>query len=554
MKRLLIQIFSLTVLSLSLPLVASAQTDEGTLYQSLKESFVRLTASEDSLNVLLSSARKLYAEADDDGKAKQGEIILDLEAKIFSLHSSIEDVAAQMQKLEQTDATATITATATPVDTPIEIAADRIFNSAGGEDRVILIENAFFENNLPADVYASLKAAQITEKSVDNYIQIIRHQYQKMIALDSQFYQATDVAAAMAIYNEFHRLDAVNGQITDSIAIKQQQIIDTKSYAYNLILDKENKSVMMEKFSKLMTQSRAEEQEISDLSYSRAVALFPIHKKLIITMERDMAEALSIAPAVDSLSRALQAIAPNDYLFPPIVGPKLAEDVEYAAATKGATSIYSTRNPIPDAIIPDEGAVYRILVGSYTQKQAINIFRNASPLSVERKSDKRYYYYVGDYPTFATATAGVEALKAMGFRQPRIVVWCNGEYTLEPTEEVGMKIVDDNSSVEVVNSDTPSQPAATTSGTTKQKNTTTAANIRHRIEIHGAGSALSDNVREAIRAAAPGKEISRLVDGASGKTIFAVGTFPEKDTAVKVAEAIVAADSSLSTKIIELNR
>lgn len=90
------------------------------------------------------------------------------------------------------------------------------------------------------------------------------------------------------------------------------------------------------------------------------------------------------------------------------------------------------------------------------------------------------------------------------------------------------------------------RPTATT--------TTTNTTVRHRIEIVGAGSALSEEVRDAIRSAAPGKEISRIVDGATGQTIFAVGTFPEKADAEKVAEAIKSADGSLSTNIIELGK
>ena len=95
MKRFIVQIVTLLSFVLLSPNVVIAQTDDSALYQSLKESFARLTASEDSLNLLLTSARKLYAEADDDGKAKQGEIILDLESKIFSLQSSLDDVSSQ---------------------------------------------------------------------------------------------------------------------------------------------------------------------------------------------------------------------------------------------------------------------------------------------------------------------------------------------------------------------------------------------------------------------------------------------------------------------------
>ena len=109
---------------------------------------------------------------------------------------------------------------------------------------------------------------------------------------------------------------------------------------------------------------------------------------------------------------------------------------------------------------------------------------------------------------------------------------------------------------------TTTTTATTTTGTTTTKTTTTTTatttttntTVRHRIEIVGAGSALSEEVRDAIRSAAPGKEISRIVDGATGQTIFAVGTFPEKADAEKVAEAIKSADGSLSTNIIELGK
>ena len=552
MKKICLQILSFVVATLLLPSALSAQSNDEALYKSLSESAARLTASEDSLSVLLTRARQLYAEADDDGKAAQAEVILDLESKIFSLHSSIDDVAAQLRKLEQKGVSASVSSVSVTPEPEPEIADDRIFNSAGGADRTILVENKYFADNLPADVYASLLEAQAAEKSVDNYLQIIRHQYERMIGLDSQFYKATSAKAALSILNDFNRLDQINAQISDSIAAKQQYIIDTKSYAYTFILDKEGKSVMMEDFSRLITDARVEEDEVSDLSYSRSVALIPVRKKLILSMERDMAEALSIAPALDSLTRTLRTLAPGEYMLPPIVGPQVAEGVEYADAVKGTTSIYSSRNPIPEAIIPEVGTVYRLLVGSYTQRQAINIFRNASPLSVERKSDKRYYYYVGDYPNFASATAAVDSLRAMGFRQPRVVVWNNGEYTLEPTEEVAMhstptlpeqqKVVEEEQQPATNNQ----RPTATT--------TTTNTTIRHRIEIVGAGSALSEEVRDAIRSAAPGKEISRIVDGATGQTIFAVGTFPEKADAEKVAEAIKSADGSLSTNIIELGK
>ena len=154
MKKIGLQILSFVVATLLLPSALSAQSNDEALYKSLSESAARLTASEDSLSVLLTRARQLYAE--DNGKAAQAEIILDLESKIFSLHSSIDDVAAQLRKLEQKGVSASVSSVSVTPEAEPEIADDRIFNSAGGADRTILVENKYFADNLPADVYASL--------------------------------------------------------------------------------------------------------------------------------------------------------------------------------------------------------------------------------------------------------------------------------------------------------------------------------------------------------------------------------------------------------------
>ncbi len=549
-------------LMLLLPTMLCAQNEspEAQLRR-LRESAERLKTSEDSLAVLLQTARTRYAAADEAGKEAEGEVILDLEAKIFSLHSSLDDVMSQIGELGEVVATSGETTMPNIGGATEDLPDHKIFNNSQGEDYRLLIKNKFFVDNLPADVYASLIEAHAMEVSTGNYLQIITRQYSKMIELDSVFHHAPSAAEAMEAYNEFNRLDMINSQINDSIAVKQSKIIDAKSYAYNLILDKFERNVMMDEFSKWMSDAMAELEEVTDLSYSKAVAQYPIYKELILTYENAMAKALSLFAATDSTATALALIDKRAYLFPPIVGPAVEPGVEYADAIQGNSSPYSTSNPIPEAVIPTSGVVYRLLVGSYTQRQAINIFRNASPLSVERKEDKRYYYYVGCYPNFVSATAAVDSLRAMGFRQPRVVGWSGSRYVAEPTEElapqspriVAPMVAEESESGQ----EATTRPAGNTTAAVSspaQNTATTTSTTRYRVEIGGAGSSLSSEVRSAISAAAPGKEITRLVDGASGQTIFTVGSFTSREDGERVAAAISQASAVLTVTITEIGK
>ena len=103
-------------------------------------------------------------------------------------------------------------------------------------------------------------------------------------------------------------------------------------------------------------------------------------------------------------------------------------------------------------------------------------------------------------------------MKEVGFKAPKIALWDYGDYSLPDETQLS-----------------------------QDRESTDAAVLR--IEISGVKGDLNDAVKEAIKEAAPGKDIIRMGD------LFTVGTFSGEGEAERVASAIRAADPILDVKV-----
>ena len=159
------------------------------------------------------------------------------------------------------------------------------------------------------------------------------------------------------------------------------------------------------------------------------------------------------------------------------------------------------------------GTIFRVLLGTFSAKRPVSIFRGAYPLSYEVTEDNKWRYYAGGFATQEEAEEAQARLKKRGFTRPEVVVWINGEYRNLAQEPL---------------------PTATRSG--------------YRIELTGIVS-VSEEVRNAVLAVCETAEVSRV-----GSNRFLIGTFDELTMAEQVAEAIRATNAALSPKIIELRQ
>ena len=91
------------------------------------------------------------------------------------------------------------------------------------------------------------------------------------------------------------------------------------------------------------------------------------------------------------------------------------------------TAVYSSANPVPKTVVEDYGNIYRIRIASSAQKIAVSKLRNVAPVSYSY-IDGEYVYFVGGFRTEQEAKAGVAQLKKIGFKEPEVAVWVDGEY------------------------------------------------------------------------------------------------------------------------------
>jgi len=169
-------------------------------------------------------------------------------------------------------------------------------------------------------------------------------------------------------------------------------------------------------------------------------------------------------------------------------------------------TIYNSKNPVPRTKVYDYGTVYRIRVGLFSKRPNISALRGVMPLSYTDAYNRGLYaYFVGGFRTEQEAKEGVVQLKKLGFRDPIIAVWVDGEYypTLEDMRR---------------------------------------SESQYNVEISGVPT-LTDDVKAKILAHKSDCTISRI-----GST-FVVGSFEGKSAAEAVATDLRAMNSEIIVEI-----
>ena len=146
---------------------------------------------------------------------------------------------------------------------------------------------------------------------------------------------------------------------------------------------------------------------------------------------------LSIAPACDSLKKALLELNNRDYRLSKLHLPYRSfivyEDVEIkkGSSAGGSSSIQSVK-------VYNYGVIYRVRVGLFASQKTLSDMRGARPVYYSKTTHSGYYaYYIGGFRTEQDANIAAERLKNAGFQEPIVSVWVNGRYypTIEDMSE-----------------------------------------------------------------------------------------------------------------------
>lgn len=465
----------------------------------------KITAKQDSLGKRLAEVRAMFSQQPDK-RREFGTEILRLESEIFDARNEAGDIASRINMIEQEFIIANMDKVADfgmPGDNAAEKADSTGTPSKQTAVSANLVANDFFRLKLSPEDYKALCAAQQKEEKIAGYIDTFVRNHNTAKSIETA-YLATDTAVvADSLYARLQVVNRQNSAIADSISDNWSYVFDNKTYAYNYLLDRSNKMSELEDFGRKANEALTEENELKNSGVIPALANYMTQKQLIFDYEKSFASFLRIQPAVDSLTKAekasadlrLRKVDPEERLF-----------IDYDSIVIKSPAAYNASKPIPGLTVYPKGIIYRVWVGSYPRLQAVSIFRGVYPLGLVKEGG-RFIYYAGSYRTLAETETAIERLKKAGFRNPQAAVWNYGEYML-------------------------------------LKDSAPDSGVQYRVVIENAS--LSPEVRSAIAAAAPGKEVVKVNNS------FFIGAFASPMEAARASEAIRNAGKKISVKITEI--
>ena len=478
-------------------------------YMSLLRDTEILQHREDSIVNLIESARSRFVEVEDrDGFA---DYIVGLEDNIFQIRTRKGFIADRINTIEQEWVLSRLSSvertdvgeqTDTGVVRPVVV-------------RRNLVDNDCLREELSAEDYAELRSAHGREISIVRAVDTLIAAYGRLKMLSLAYAAADDEIAADSIYTDYGACHRCLDSLSQSIADDWSHIVDSKSYAYGLVLEKHGRTDILDRMESEFAVMRQQSAGAEGMYISDALTRYCVGKPVLAGYERRFAEAMSLTAAVDSLAAADKSIPQYDYRLDRIdLVRRLFLDFQPVAF--GRTSFYNANNPLPKLKVYDEGTIYRLLLGRFKTRQPMTLFKGVYPLYIDRDEEQMYCYYAGGYATRAEAERAKQQLSERGFRAPQICRWVDGEMT----------------NLTLAAEEDPSAEPVT--------------GIRYAVQI-ASPEALPREVVDIIAAEGEGKEISRAGDGE-----YVVGTYADRAVADRLAEMIGSADQRLGVEVMEI--
>lgn len=484
------------------PRIAGLEGDR--TYMDLLAEDGRQQQREDSVVRAVEQARLRLREDPENRPAYSGEI-LRLEQELFTIRNARGKLIDRINTIEQEWVLSNLDV-ATPDPMP---QTETLAPLPDSLCRRYLVDNLFFRDNLPAPDYRALLRAQRLERVADAYVRQYRDNYRQMQELAAAYDTVRNERAAADLEQRYHAIEGMNRVLCDSLTQTWSYIFDNKTYAYDYLLDKLGQDEELAQREEAMNAARRRLTDLEGAYFSDAVTGYYVQKQVVDDYEAGLARMLGLVEARDSLVAAGERLRGVDYLLPPIAWHERFF-LDYQPLGFSSAPTYNYRNPIPECRIYDRGTIYRVLLGTFRERQSPSIFRGTSPLSFLRTADGRFAYYAGGFETRAEAIDAQRLLKERGFKRPEIVVWNDG---------VAANL-------------------AETEG---------ADQVAFRVEVQGV-EPLSEQVLRALAAAAGGHELTRV-----GERTVVVGPFEDKASAVRAAETLRDAGAGLTIKVSEID-
>lgn len=495
MKRAIIFIIALTS-----AVVSQAQTAKDLE----RAGFVR-----DSVAEVLTEYRANYAK-NESMRERLAPMILSLEKEIVRLQAEYDRLLAQ---ISQNDIKRSIVAyekakqNATKAENQIVTESNNNNEYTPDKARMKrdLVANDYFSERLAASDYRTLCEAQQCEKRVKELVAKLHSEYSELLSLQREYMEVPTRAEADSVAQLFTAKRSSMAGIDNEITSLWSSLYFNKIYAYDLLMERSGDNAMLDLSAAVTARAEREVSENSDIYQSDALVGYYARKRALAEYELQLATLLSLTTSRDSLRLVQAELKNRDYRLSRL-SLERRSFIKYEDIKVKVPAVYNSKNPVPRTKVYDYGTIYRIRVGLFSKRPNISALRGVMPLSYTDAYNKGLYaYFVGGFRTEQEAKEGVVQLKKLGFRDPIIAVWVDGEYypTLEDMRR---------------------------------------SESQYNVEISGVPT-LTDDVKAKILAHKADCTISRI-----GST-FVVGTFEGKSTAEAVATDLRAMSSEIVVEI-----
>lgn len=479
-----------------------AGLEQNTEYMSLLEQDAQLQFREDSIAAVIIRVRGQLRD-DPANRAVYSRDILQAENAIFELQMAKGRIIDRINTIEQ--------------DWVLSNLNEAISRQERGEtERALpdslkrrnLIDNAPFRQYLTVQDYFALQRAQRNEMQAVDLVNRYLANYVTLGELAANYATVPTEQEALEILDRMTAMEQTNEHLSDSLAAVWNDIFDNKSYAYDYLMEALRKEQQLDRQQERLSATMREIGTLQGTTVSDALVDYFLRKQSLVAYEIEVAEQLQLEDSRDSLRSVGEQLSAISFKLPPVVIEERFF-LQYDSIQFSNKPIYTAADPIPECTIYQRGTIYRVLLGTFSAKRPVSIFRGTSPLSYLRTEDQKWRYFAGGFATLEEAEQAQALLKKRGFTRPEVVVWIDGVYRNLAEEPM---------------------PTSTTSG--------------FRIELISK-KPLSEEVRTLVDQDSLSVSISRI-----GSERYVIGTFEERSAAERVAEIIGNSDPSVEPKVV----
>ncbi len=508
MKKIFYTILLLVAVAVHPVGVSAQNAGQADGYDRLLERMTAAASRCDSLAKAVSLLRVEYAGLDDDAqRSAVGAEIVAAESEIIAAKKQYNALVAEVARQEIQNTRMPEVETPPTGGTAAEVAE---LAAVGGREYADLVKNAFFAEHLSPDDYRTLVDAQRSEEKSATLAGEYAEIYSHMVSLKDGYMAAEDENAANALMHRFNDADTKLAAAEDALECCWSALLDNKTYLYNLLMETNGHNAVLASSEQSAAETAYSVEESAGKYASDVLMSYGWWKRWLAGYELQIASALQLQPAQDSLRRVAVAVNPEDYAFAPIAVER-RYFLEYEPIKVVKPSIYNSKNPVPQTKVYDNGTMFRIRIGIFINYPNMSALRGITPLSYMRLENGRKAYFVGGFKTAKEANDGVAYLKKLGFREPVVAMWRDGEYISDYNEWEKTRVHE------------------------------------YSIELSGVPS-LPDEVRQHILSRHPSCTFTKVGD------TFMAGKFTSRSEAERLAGEIVKINSGISSKIVDITK